>query len=317
MDKERWLEVLRRADLEGHLPDGMTIELFSDGHGLHGDAGCIGVRERVTVAAEDIFDRPDAHWCSDCGGWRSSRFGQLAISLDRIYQAIDDEQSGKLDSTWKDISERLGVADRELPGVRVSDDLLLAERARARKSHLTVARRSAARLDRTDLLRAMAAQDLHANVAAGEADILHSWAQRRRINSTQTPRDWAEHHAYDEALAIELSRPGTTLVAVRRNQAYREEVIDSGIPPELALLLWLDGHAEARRQVAFLHLPLIAAAGLRRLSAHNARVAVAGSDEHDQDVLATVAVLWADMADELTTQSHVLLDSLLETARTL
>jgi hypothetical protein len=321
-DDAHWLRVLERAEREGHLPAELRVQLYSDGTYLHGTLGCPSITESHVMTPHQALAAPTATWC-DCRGWLSTRAGELLSTLSDFYHAQDQEADGVLDTTWAQVWRRLRDGTVDARGWRNGDVELSEQRQLTRIAHETIARRSAALLDRDVLERSLAAQGITVAVTPHEAVDLHRWANEHRIDERRDLRALSLYAPFEHALDLAMRSPGTVLVAILGDPRQRSG-FDSDLLPEVALLAWVQGLDT--RTTTFLHLRRASGDGLRTLHPWSSRILVAACDETDPDVLEVVRTLWEDRIRNEDTTRHLgrrgaddvaSLDELVATARML
>lgn len=289
-DDAHWLSVLERSEREGHLPADLRVQLYSDGTYLHGTPSCPSIKEPHTITPHQALAASTAKWC-DCRGWLSTRFGELLGTLRDFYDAQDDEADGVLDATWAQVWRRLRDGTVETRGWRNGDGSLFEQRQLTRVAHETIARRSAALLDRGALERGLAAQGVAIAVTPHEAIDLHRWATEHRIDERRDLRALSLYAPFEHALDTAMNDKETVLVAIL-GDSRQHGGFDNDLLPELALLAWVQGLDT--RTTTFLHLRRAAGEGLRTLQPWSSRTLVAACDETDPDVLEVVRTLWED-----------------------
>lgn len=316
--RTRWNEVLERARKDFLPVAAMRVRLYDDGNFHHGAQFCGHNSRAVELDAADAVTTVIPAWC-ECGGWLGTRFGSLLQAVEEQYRAIEDETSELRHAEWVDAWHAFsGLNDRQSWVYRTDDLELENLRHRTRLSTLAVLERSRAVLPIPDLERRISAQGLRIPVLPGDGAFLQRWAHDLRIDprphTRQRTPQREQRCEYDDLLdsALETSRRQNDRVLVVTLPGTSSDLpIDTGLPGELALLLWAFGRDPRTTQITRLLRPI--AEGVAAISAHHHRVAVSSSDECDTEVLDAVRTFCEDARGGA--DSKLDLDAILTTSR--
>lgn len=318
--RTQWDEVLQRARLDSLPVANLRVRLFDDGNFHHGAQFCGQNTRQVELDAKDAVATTVPGWC-ECGGWLGTRFGALLQAVHEQYRAIEDETSELRHTEWNDAWHAFSSLSDRQSWVYRTDDLELEHlRHRTRLATLAVLERSRAALPVADLERRIGAQGLRVPIQPGDGAFLQRWAHDLRIDPRPQPHRRAVRAArrceYDDlldtALADAHARNDRVLVVVLAG-TNQELPLDTGLPAELALLLWALGLTTTGTQVLHLLRPI--AEGIAAISSQHQRIGVAQSDETDTETLEALRTLCEDARSSKSDGFD--LDGLLTTSRML
>ncbi len=320
--KVQWNEILDRAEKDTLPVASMNVRLYDDGNFHHGSQFCGHSARETDLTARQAVATAVPGWC-ECGGWMGTRFGGLLNAVADQYRAIEDETSGVLHRDWNSAWNAASALGEQRSWMYRTDDLELEDlRRRTRIAALNVLESSRNVLDPEDLERRIAAQGLRIPVLPEDGAALQRWARELRVETRPhvEPRRERGACSYDHLLEEELAqarrRNEHALVVVLRTQDTGIPV-DLGLPAELGLLLWHQGMPTTRTILANLLRPV--AEGVKVITGAYHRVAVASSEEFDNDVLEAVRTLCEDIQRNAggPARERIDLDDVLSTARIL
>jgi hypothetical protein len=318
--RTRWNEVLEKARLDSLPVAAMKVRLYDDGNFQHGAQFCGHNARPVELSATDAVSTTVPGWC-ECGGWRGTRFGGLLQAVAEQYRAIEEETSELRHTNWHEAWHAFDTLGERQSWVYRTDDLELENlRHRTRLATLTVLERSRPGLPLADLERRIGAQGLRVPVLPGDGAYLQRWAQDLRVDPRLQPHrpsvrivSRCEYDDILECVMMEALENEDHVLLVVLGGGAEDLPIDTGLPAELALLLWAHGLTTRSTQTLRLLRPV--GEGLAAISGQNQRVAVASTDETDPETLEAVRALCEDARGTLTTSID--LDDILATSRIL
>jgi len=325
VQKPDWAGILERARRDDLLVADLDVRLYCDGTFHHGSQFCGHNAREVVLTGREAVATVAPGWC-ECGGWLGTRFGSLLRAVADHYQAIEEEAGDARHPDWQSAWQAFsGLAETQSWIYRTDDVELDTLRRRTMLSTLALLERSRDGLDVADLERRIAAQALTVPVRPDDGAFLQRWARDLRIESrpVSPARRDAVRLPFDDTLDLALEearRYGDTVLLVVLGGRDDGLPIDRGVPPELGLLLWARGVPARTTVVHHVHRPI--GEGIALISSGNHRVAVAGTDETDPDVLEAVRTLCEDVyagtrSPEGRGRPGVDLDEILATARML
>lgn len=317
----RWDEILERARRDSLPLAAMTVRLYDDGNFHHGSQFCGHNTRPVDLSAIAAVATVVPVWC-ECGGWTGTRFGGLLHAVREQYLAIEDETSELRHTDWSDAWHAFkGLGGYPSWAYRTEDVDLENLRQRTKLATLSVLEKSRTTLPLPDLEKRIVAQGIRIPVLPTEGAHLQRWANDLRVDTAQTTRPdrrARERCAYDDFLDATLERARVEddrVLVVVLGGPVPELPLDTGLPAELALLLWALGHPSGVTHC--LHLLRPVGEGLDALAANHRRIAVAAGDERDPEILEAVRTLCEDANATRGQPTGIDLDGILATARML
>jgi hypothetical protein len=286
MQYQELRDAVARAERDGVLrPEStVTVHLNDEEDQHHSSPACPGVRRSVEVRFSDLVRIPPITWC-DCGGWLTTRPGQLLRQAVTEYRMLDLERQGWVAGSWPELEKTMRNHGRDiLVGRRNRNGQIEELMAEGRAAAESVLRRSMRRMGNHELQRMLAAQGMRIEVDPLRAERFANWAKRRRIDQERRSYD----QEFDDLLREQMATSAKRLVAVTRGNSV--SWLDTpGVPRELALLVW-ERHPDQREVLWNMHT--LVAEGIAALGLRMTGCAVAADREDDPVVLETLKTLW-------------------------